>query len=596
MKLNISITIIVLFLSFPQPLFCLTVNISYLEKADMMNLSQDKEWLSLLFYKNNESIIKNKDFFAHKDGNINPKQEMIAIITSFYESDGICRYPARFDFLNKKLNFNNLPYIECKELNEFINEINPISLTLLFPSGYVNNPASMFGHTLMRINKKNAKENNTNINSYILNYGAETKGEINGLIYAFNGLFGFYEGFYSVMPYYKIINKYSNLENRDIWEYELKYTEEQAIYYTKHIYELLKARIDYYFLKENCSYLILQTLNILQPEIDLTDNFILTTTPIETIKTLYKNDLVLNINFRASLKTDILNNIKNLTKQEIKNISNNNYFKNENSNSLYYETIYKYLEYRKIENKISDSEYRKNVLKVLKKINNIESYNHLHHETPIPPEYSHNIKKINIGIGNDYFYLNYKPAYNELIDNTIGINSQSEINFLNFELRLNKKNEIDLYEFDILKIKSIPQVNSLYFSPSFNIEIGINDRYHHNKIFNFNTNIGYTFGNSIISFFTLGGIKADYSGFFDNNYSFGFNAFSGIVLNYNIGKILIKYEINKLIQNKYNYDILNIENNFFINTNLYINSKYDSFYYKNYKNKKQYSIGVGYFF
>ena len=53
---------------------------------------------------------------------------------------------------------------------------------MIFPTTYINNPASMFGHTLIRIDKENSFKNNSFINSIIINYGADTMGETSGTL------------------------------------------------------------------------------------------------------------------------------------------------------------------------------------------------------------------------------------------------------------------------------------------------------------------------------------------------------------------------------------------------------------------------------
>ena len=163
----------------------------------------------------------------------------------------------------------------------------------------------MFGHTLIRIDKKDSYKNDSHINSIIINYGADTGGETSGIIFAFRGVFGLYKGFFSATPYYKMTNSYSNLENRDIWEYKLNYTKEESEFYTKHMWELLFADINYYFFKKNCSYLMLETLNVIRPEVDLTKEYNVYTAPVDTIKTLKRYNLIDFQNYRPSLQKKI---------------------------------------------------------------------------------------------------------------------------------------------------------------------------------------------------------------------------------------------------------------------------------------------------
>lgn len=219
-----------------------------------------------------------------------------------------------------------MPKVECNRFKKFYNDINPKSLSIIFPTTYMNNPASMFGHTLIRINKKNADKTNSELNSITINYGADTKGEISEVIFAFKGVFGLYKGFFSATQYYKLSNNYNYIENRDIWEYKLNFTEENVKYYTKHVWELIFTDSNYYFFQKNCSYYILETLNILTKDVDLTSKFHFYTAPIDTIRLLQKQGLIIDNNYRPSLQKQIKNQQKYLSREEkksVKNILNN---------------------------------------------------------------------------------------------------------------------------------------------------------------------------------------------------------------------------------------------------------------------------------
>jgi hypothetical protein len=85
---------------------------------------------------------------------------------------------------------------------------------------------------------------------YTVNYAASTQQE-RGLSFAFKGLFGGYQGSFSVEPYYAQVKRYGDLENRDIWEYRLALSYEEVIRMMMHAWELKSAKLDYYFIDEN---------------------------------------------------------------------------------------------------------------------------------------------------------------------------------------------------------------------------------------------------------------------------------------------------------------------------------------------------------
>lgn len=581
----------ILFLFFSVNVFASN---KYINKANDLELYNNVEWLNLNHYKrsllyNYKSIIVNDDFFIAKNGRHNPKEELIETIKSFYYTDklddnhSICRYPARLELLNKYLNFENLPKPNCKEYKEFFNEVNPDSLSIIFPTSYMNNPASMFGHTLIKINGKDK----TSLNSIIINYGADTNGEISGIIFAFRGVFGLYYGFFSATPYYRMVNIYNNTENRDIWEYNLNFTREQSIYYTKHIWELIHSKSKYYFFKENCSYYILDSLNILTNE-NLTKDFDFYTAPIETIKLLKNKNFITDINYRPSLQKQIQQNDNKNIKNILKNQKCNNCDYND------YETAYKLLQYRKSKGKINQEEYRKTSFKILKELNKKQNdYKNIKTNQPeYSPEFGHGFTKMKLLHNKDFFDFEIKLAYHELIDSDIGFNFGSEINFFDLGLRYNyNEKDIELEKFNFINIKSLALHDNFFKPTSFSVLFGIDNLYDNKKILLLETNGGITLGNESVSFFALFGPKLNYSGTLKHNGNIGLNISSGILLNFNYFKSIFTFKTNKFLQNEYNYDEFIVDNNIILNKSLYINIKYEKYFYKN-ENTDNFSIGV----
>ena len=574
----------------------------YIKKAKSLELQKSQEWLSLLHYKESffsKSIIVNSDFFLAPDGKTNAASELAATIRSFYDiknlgdSHALCRFPARFNFLNRYLHFKNLPRPNCKDFNEFYNEINPQSLSIIFPTTYMNNPASMFGHTLIKINGLDK----TSMNSIIINYGADTKGQRSGIIFAFKGVFGLYDGIFSATPYYRMINLYNNIENRDIWEYDLNFSKEQAQYYTKHIWELIYSRTKYYFFKENCSYFILESLRPLMPDDDVLDNFIFYTAPIETIKLLKNRNYITDINFRPSLQKQVQES--NLTKDEKKDVKK--ILKNKECNNCSYEsyeTAYKLLQYKKAKGKLTLNDYRKTSINILRNINNkTQQKNKKIVLNEISPDHGHNFTKVKILYNKDFLEFDLKLAYHELIDSSIGFNFGSEINFFDLGLRYNyDDNKIDLNKFNFLNIKSLALWDEFFKPTSFSVLFGINNLYDDYKVLLLETNGGVTLGNEIFAGFLLLGPKVNYSGHFKHNGNIGVNGIAGFLINFKHFKTIVNYRINKFLQNEYNYDEFLIDGNFILNNALSLNFRYEKFFYRKYKNSNGLYFGVSLLF
>lgn len=139
-------------------------------KAKELKLSQDSKWLNMLYYEKNklskgyESIFDSENFFLSKDGRKNPGLELEATIRSFFDENHLsfnniyknkqyaqCAFQGRYQWLKKRLNFDlrKLKQRKCNDFNKWHKSLNPQSATLVFASAYLNNPASMFGHTFL---------------------------------------------------------------------------------------------------------------------------------------------------------------------------------------------------------------------------------------------------------------------------------------------------------------------------------------------------------------------------------------------------------------------------------------------------------------
>jgi len=149
------------------------------------------------------SEIDDANFFLSKDGKKNAKKELDATITAllnetkFDDNSTACRFPARKAWLKDRLDIKKFPEVSCDEYDSILKRLNPKSATLVFPSAHINSPASMFGHTFLRINSGYKSK----LLSYAINYAADANPDTeNGVLFAIKGLFGGYYGRYSLLP------------------------------------------------------------------------------------------------------------------------------------------------------------------------------------------------------------------------------------------------------------------------------------------------------------------------------------------------------------------------------------------------------------
>jgi hypothetical protein len=288
-------------------------------KAIEQNLSQSAEWLGVVGYKNAafgvKSEIDDRRFFLAKNGRTDPQAELLATIESFFAGsfdgnaslDTRCIFVARRNFLKNALPIDEsrLAPVQCEAFDHWYNGVSGDRLVLVFPAAYMNNPASVFGHTFLRVDKN---ESANALISYALNYEASIPEGEGDLAFVYKGLFGGYDGYFSALPYAEKAKTYGDMENRDIWEYELNFSREEIDRLLFRAWELHYFARDYYFFKENCSFVLLELLEYAKGDRDLTSRFTAFAAPVDTVRAIANEpNMLKNAVFRPSRNTRIAN-------------------------------------------------------------------------------------------------------------------------------------------------------------------------------------------------------------------------------------------------------------------------------------------------
>ena len=280
-----------------------------LEKAHRLGLTQSRYWHLLLHMNGDESEIDDPAFFLAPDGKTNPGAELDATIrallneTRFDDNATGCLYPARRFWLRETLALENLPVLHCKRYERLVRQVDPQAVALVFSAAHINSPASMFGHTFLRIDSSY----HSKMLSHAINYaaGADPDKE-NGFLFAFKGLFGGYPGLYSLLPYYEKLKEYRDSEQRDIWEYDLDLTPEEVRMMLRHIWEVQRVYNWYYFFDENCSYNMFWLIEVARPSVHLREHFVYHVIPLETVHAVEAEGLVRARHYRPSKRTMLL--------------------------------------------------------------------------------------------------------------------------------------------------------------------------------------------------------------------------------------------------------------------------------------------------
>ena len=509
------------------------------------NAAVDSYWLTLLHYKKKmfggyESLIDDKNFFVSKNGKYDPQTELLSSIELIKKSPEkfACRFPLRYKYLNSKYKLSGFSLKSCVELQKYLKEVNPQKAVLVFADADMNKPASMFGHTFIRIDTKE----NMPVLSSAVNYAAQVT-DTNGILFAFKGIFGFYKAYYSLMPYYDKLKQYSDKDNRDLWEYGLKLDKSQVTDMALHIWELKDIYSDYFFFSENCSYNILFLLEAADPDLHVSDDYFLTVIPLDTVKDLKKKGMISSYSYRPSLVTQIktiskpLKNKKLIVKIAKGEIPPSDVLKmhiSEEEKARILDSSVRYLEYLSKKTHIKKSVYTKRFISILKARSKVKYVSDYKFKTPFNPVYSHGSKKITLTAGkagDAFVKFGLRLAYHTLDDPVKGYKIGSSLAFGNFAA-VYKNNELKAEKIGLVEIESLTQRDVFFHPVSWKIFAGFytKDIHKHERLaFEINPGGGFTYNIKNSLAYVMLNTDVNFNRHYKKGYAFGAGLETGFV-------------------------------------------------------------------
>ena len=456
-----------------------------IDNQRVQQLANDPFWISLGHYEARalggwRSYVSDDKFFIAPDGAQHPDAELRATVEALYSplSQGDkhpqCVYPARTRWLKAQLNLTDLPPAPCAEFTQWFKDVAPHSTVMIFPAAYLNSPSSMFGHTLLRIDQADVQSNKTALLSYAINFGAYIEGSDNSILYAWKGLAGGYPGLFALVPYQEKLSEYRSLENRDLWEYRLNLTPEETQRMVEHVWELKQIQFDYFFFDENCSYRLLELLQVARPGLQLTTQFPLTAIPTDTVKAVKEAGLVESIEYRPSRERELLDRAKALDPEEQqwvlqvsadqKQLQNPDFKALPGARqALIIDAAYRLERYR-ANGLERDTDRSQRSFELLRAINQNPAPQ-LHVEKPELPENGHQSRTWQVGVGSrdDKAFGEYglRMAYHDLNDNAPGFPLGAQIEILQLKLRQYEGNHWQIQQLDLANIRSLTPRNDL---------------------------------------------------------------------------------------------------------------------------------------
>ena len=459
-----------------------------ISRSQQLRLADHPEWHRLLHYQPRafgrgvESLNDDPVFFNAPDGRRNPQTELAATLAAFFvpgaenerEQPAQCRFIARYAWLKERLAFDpaRLPEAPCRRFRAFREALDPQGATLIFASAFLNNPASMFGHTLLRLDRRGQDER-TRLLAPTVNYAAHATDPI-GLRYAWKGLTGGYHGRFTLSPYFEKVRDYNDLEHRDLWEYRLTLTPAELDRLVRHLWELLPTYYDYYFFDENCSYHLLALLEVARPGLRLTDRFHAWTIPSDTIQAVSRTPgLVDEVIYRPSTASRLRDRMKRLStgERELARALGEGRRPADDVELMAQPPVTRtavldaatalvsYRQERQIVATAEGERLSSSLLLVRSRVDDIGPPP----SVPAPdsrPDRGHDSTRLILSTGRDhgqsFTQIEWRAGYHDLLDTSRGFEPGAQIEVLRIGIRHREDGETRLQELDVLNVLSLP--------------------------------------------------------------------------------------------------------------------------------------------
>lgn len=472
-------------------------------EVKLAELAQKKQWLHLLHVRRHpfsQQVISQNDdssFFLSDRG----KYDFLAELRANYQAfkavnlaDNLsaqCQFPARYFWLKSQLPEGHFQDQPCSELDAWLNELQAHSLTLIFPASHINSPSSMYGHTLVRMDRKD--ESKSKLLSYSVNFAANADPSDNELVFSYKGLAGGYPGILSVLPYYVKTNEYQHMEYRDVWEYPLTFTPDEVQQFARHVWEAKDAEFDYFFFDENCSYRLLALLDAASERSDVADDFLFKAVPVDTVRSLQKRGFVADSLYRPSAATALefkgaqsSGEVQQIAKQLVESDDHIQTLLaplTEQQKARALELAHAYARYLAIKKKQSSPALRKRTLRLLSARSKIDSDSHFEDmpEPAMRDDQGHLTQRLHVALGESddktFSEFSWRIAYHDVMDLPNGFVPGSQIQMGLMDFRYwHDEQSLRLQQFKIVDVLSLSHQTLFQNPTAWSVSFGL-DRF-----------------------------------------------------------------------------------------------------------------------
>ncbi len=463
-------------------------------RAVALQLAADPYWLTLLHYGwgmfVRRGVIDSREFYLSPIGQDDPHAELLATLKGLLgpppadpEQAVGARFPARCAWLCARLGLDPASVPRSAALDKTLSGFEPRRITLVFPAGYLASPPSMFGHTLLLVHGSN----DSPLLSQAVNYAATTADGALGPLGVVKGLFGMYPGSFSVLPYHRKVQEYSDLDQRDIWEYDLNLDPAETRRMLDHLWELRGATADYWFFDENCSFSLLFLLEVARPGVALTRRGGWWVIPIDTVRWVRQAGMIAGTTYRPSRASVVAHGQTVVGDQaELSEDLARGRMTVEHLSATIAEPATRaqvldltgeILHALAGQQAIAPTEYRQRLHAALSARATLGPQPAVSAvPMPVPPDQGHGTGRVVAGGGIDddhaFLTIGWRAAQHDLLDAPAGFPLGGELEFGNLDLRAYDDRAVVLHRLSVLRILALNPYEDVFRRLSWTVDVG----------------------------------------------------------------------------------------------------------------------------
>jgi hypothetical protein len=284
------------------------------------------------------------------------------------------------------------------------------------------------------------------------------------------------------------VQEYSDLDQRDLWEYRLSLSPAEVTALLRHAWELRGIWSDYWFFDENCSYNLMFLIQAARPGLPLTRQGGAWVLPVDTVRWIADAGLVQDAVWRPSLSTRVRSGRATLGadaelavalargKKDLAEVQAAvpDPARQAQVLDLAGECLHALAGRRAI----TQAEYRSRLLATLKARAALGKHPAMPlPPTPTRPDQGHRSTRLVVGGGGDnhdqsFATIAIRPALHDLLDAPAGYLSTAQVAMGEVELRWREGDGIELQQLDVLALTALNPWESLFRRWSWGVVLG----------------------------------------------------------------------------------------------------------------------------